>query len=162
MVHATFTWGGSEVKAARLRETGLWALDPASYFSCCQPQPAGIDSAAADAAGSGGSSGVQPGTEQTVAEGGDGSGMVGSSGATDGSGSGGSVNSRFDSMRFVTQPHTGASGFLTYDNTVDAAVAAAADQHLQRKGRKMADLHMHLTAAAYQLAALRDAWAVAR
>ena len=34
-----------------------------------------------------------------------------------------------------------AAGFLSYNNSVDAAVAAAAADHARRKGRPMADLH---------------------
>lgn len=102
---------------AQLREAGLWALDPASYFFCCSP--------------SSGDGPAGPGLPE-----------AGSS--------------------TIVRTHSGHRGFLAYDNGVPAVVAAAAAAHQRQKGRPMAALHRHFVAAAYQLAAFRDAWALAR
>ncbi len=170
MVHASFTGGGPAAKQARLREAGLWALDPPSYFSCCQParsrRPAagrwaaaiGAAAAAAESFGGGG----------FISSNGSGRGDGGSGGSEAASHSGGGSNGGSGggggghSERRLLPPHGTENGFLAYDNTVDAAVAAAAAEHQAAKARPMAQLHMHFAAAAYQLAAFRDALAVAR
>lgn len=148
MVHTTFTWGGSEIKKARLREAGLWALDPPSYFSCCQQPlaPGGTAGQPLNAESGSGSTfkTLKPtagGADPAVRRKGD---ITGSS-----SGGGGSAASdqQVDALLAVdklgdnsadavvmSRPHNGRSGFLTYDNNVASAVAAAAAAHLQRKG----------------------------
>lgn len=170
MVHTSFTDGGPAAKKARLREAGLWALDPPSYFSCCQPArsrrpaagrwAAAINATAAAAEGSGGGG---------ISSNGSGRGDGGSGGSeaasrsgegSDGVGSGGGGGGH--SERRLLPPHGTENGFLAYDNTVDAAMAAAAAEHQAAKARPMAQLHMHFAAAAYQLATFRDALAVAR
>ena len=116
MLRAAGAGSDPGVTRARLREAGLWALDPASYFSCCSPLGGAVDEPAPPEAGS----------------------------------------------SAMARLHIGRCGFLAYDNGVAAAVAAAAAAHQRQKGRPMAALHRHFVAAAYQLAAFQDAWALAR
>jgi hypothetical protein len=53
--------------------------------------------------------------------------------------------------------YTSEGGFLTYENTVADFIP-----QLEQEQGPMVLLHKHLLAAAYQIAALRDAYAIAR
>ena len=55
-----------------------------------------------------------------------------------------------------------AGNFLAYENTVEAFIADYGVGYLSRKGRAMTEMHKHLLGAAFQLAAFRDALAIAR
>ena len=51
---------------------------------------------------------------------------------------------------------------MAYENTVESFINEYAVGYSTRKGRDMTDMHKHLLGAAYQMASLRDALAVAR
>ena len=51
---------------------------------------------------------------------------------------------------------------MAYENTVEAFIRDYGVGYQSRKGRAMTEMHKHLLGAAFQLAAFRDALAIAR